>query len=79
MKWSSSVHLLYPDSDQLEPSIDYNTANSTRLTHAYQGFIQDFQFGRGDVVCGLTGMGEYFSQVTPEMVLKALWFHFADK
>ena len=36
-----------------------------------QGFIQDFQFGRGDVVCGLTGMCEYFSQ--------ALWFHFADK
>ena len=31
---------------------------------ATQGFIQDFQFG-GDVVCGLTGMGEYFSQVTP--------------
>ncbi len=31
-----------------------------------QGFIQDFQFGGGDVVCGLTGMGEYtFLQVTP--------------
>ena len=47
-----------------------------------QSFIQDFQFwggGGGDVVCGLTGMGEYFSQVTPRMVLKALWFHFADK
>ncbi len=29
-----------------------------------QGFIQDFQFG--DVVCGLTGIGEYtFLQVTP--------------
>ena len=38
-----------------------------------------FSLGGGDVVCGLTGMGEYFSQVTPEMVLKALWFHFADK
>ena len=43
-----------------------------------QGFIQDFQFGRGDV-CGLTGMGEYFSQVTPRNDAKALWFHFADK
>ena len=35
---------------------------------ATQGFIQDFQFGGGggeDVVRGLTGMGEYFSQVTP--------------
>ncbi len=32
-----------------------------------QGFIQDFQFG-GDVVCGLTGMGESMYtclQVTP--------------
>ena len=28
--------------------------------HSHQGFIQDFQFGGGDVVCGLTGMGEYF-------------------
>ena len=35
---------------------------------ATQGFIQDFQFGGEegeDVVRGLTGMGEYFSQVTP--------------
>ena len=34
---------------------------------ASQGFIQDFQFGGGggNVVLGLTGMGEYFSQVTP--------------
>ncbi len=32
-----------------------------------QGFIQDFQFGGGgDVVCGLTEMGEYtVLQVTP--------------
>ena len=30
-------------------------------------------------MCGLTGMGEYFSQSRPEIVLKALWFHFADK
>ena len=31
-----------------------------------QGFIQDFQFGGGggDVVCGLTGMSEYFSHHT---------------
>ena len=28
---------------------------------ASQGFIQDFQFGGGDDVRGLTGMGEYFS------------------
>ena len=56
--------------------------NITQLiSNTTQGFIQDFQFGGGggDVVCGLTGMGEYFSQVKPEMVLKALWFHFADK
>ena len=84
MKWSLSVHLLYPDSDQLEPSIDYNTANSTRLTHIRVSY-RIFSLGGGggggggDVVCGLTGMGEYFSQVMPEMVLKALWFHFADK
>ena len=47
--------------------------------YAMQGFIQDFQFGGRDVVCGLTGMGEYFPRSCPEMVLKALWFHFADK
>ena len=40
-------------------------------TRQGQGFIQDFQFGGGDVVCGLTGWAE--------RVLKALWFHFADK
>ena len=47
-----------------------------------QGFIQDFQFGRGgDVVCGLTEMGEHFSQVTPRNGAKSImwWFHFADK
>ena len=37
----------------------------------YQGFIQDFQFGEGDV-CGLTGMGEYFSQVTPRNGAKSI-------
>ena len=40
-----------------------------------QGFIQDFQFGGGgggDVVCGLTGMGEYFSQVTPRNGAKSI-------
>ena len=31
-----------------------------------QGFIQ-------------TGMGSTFPRSRPEMVLKALWFHFADK
>ena len=36
-----------------------------------QGFIQDFQFGRGDV-CGLTGMGEYFSQVMPRNGVKSI-------
>ena len=53
----------------------------SELFHLRQsGFHTGFSvWGGGDVVCGLTGMGEYFSQVTPEMVLKALWFHFADK
>ena len=39
------------------------------------GAYRIFSSGGGgeDVVRGLTGMGEYFSQVTP-----ALWFHFAD-
>ena len=48
---------------------------------ATQGFIQDFQFGEGgeDVVRGLTGMGEYLSQVTPRNGANRLWFHFADK
>ena len=44
---------------------------------ATQGFIQDFKFGgRGgggeDVVCGLIGMGEYFSQVTPRNGVKSI-------
>ena len=43
------------------------------LTRTEQGFIQDFQFGGGgDVVCGLTGMGEYFSQVTPRNGAKSI-------
>ena len=44
------------------------------ISHFYhfQGFIQDFQFGEGDVVCGLTGMGEYFSQVTPRNGAKSI-------
>ena len=38
-----------------------------------QGFIQDYQFGGGgDVVCGSTGMGEYFSQVTPRNGAKSI-------
>ena len=37
-----------------------------------QGFIEDFRFGRGDVVWGLTGMGEYFSQVTPRNGAKSI-------
>ena len=41
-------------------------SNGFRIVYATyinstQGFIQDFQFGGGDVVCGLTGMSEYFS------------------
>ena len=32
-----------------------------RLEKEFHGFIQDFQFGGGDVVRGLTGMSEYFS------------------
>ena len=40
---------------------------------ATQGFIQDFQFGGGeDVVRGLTGMGKYFSQVTPRNGVKSI-------
>ena len=42
---------------------------------ATQGFIQDFQFregGGGDVMRGLTGMGEYFSQVTPRNGAKSI-------
>ena len=47
---------------------------------ATQGFIQDFQFdfqfggggGGRDVVCWLTGMGEYFSQVTPRNGAKSI-------
>ena len=43
---------------------------------ATHGFIQDFQFGGGggwgDVVRGLTGMGEYFSQVTPKNGAKSI-------
>ena len=50
-----------------------------QYTHDHQGFIQDFQFVGGDIVCGLTGMGEYFSQVTPRNGAINLWFHFADK
>ena len=46
--------------------------------YIFQGFIQDFQFGGGDVVCGLTGMGEYFSQVTPRNA-KSIVVSFADK
>ena len=44
------------------------------LMGATQGFIQDFQFGGGgeDVVRGLTGMGEYFSQVTPRNGAKSI-------
>ena len=48
------------------------------LMGASQGFIQDFQFagwggwGRGDVVRGLTGMGEYFSQVAPRNGAKCI-------
>ena len=40
--------------------------------YAMQGFIQDFQFGGRDVVCGLTGMGEYFSQVMPRNGAKSI-------
>ena len=39
---------------------------------ATQGFLQDFQFGGEDVVRGLTGMGEYFSQVTPRNGAKSI-------
>ena len=35
--------------------------NILNLKQTNQGFIQDFQFGGGDVVRGLTGMSEYFS------------------
>ena len=44
------------------------------IKYHMQGFIQDFQFGGGggDVVCGLTGMGEYFSQVTPRNGAKSI-------
>ena len=31
-----------------------------------------FSLGGGDVVCGLTGMGEYFSQVTPRNGAKSI-------
>ena len=48
----------------------------TLQSEEQQGFIQDFQFGGGggggDVVCGLTGMGEYFSQVTPKNGAKSI-------
>ena len=55
---------------------------------ATQGFIQDFQFGGGgggkmlvrgggeDVGRGLTGMGEYFSQVTPRNGANSIVFSF---
>ena len=42
---------------------------------ATQGFIQDFQFGGGGgggFVPRLTGMGEYFSQVTPRNGAKSI-------
>ena len=43
---------------------------------ATQSFLQDFQFGGGgggeDVVRGLTGMDEYFSQVTPRNGAKSI-------
>ena len=46
------------------------------LMGASQGFIQDIQFGGGwgggDVVRGLTGMGEYFSQVMPRSGAKSI-------
>ena len=46
-------------------------SQNARAAGGYQGFIQDFQFGGGDV-CGLTGMGEYFSQVTPRNGAKSI-------
>ena len=37
------------------------------------GFHTGFSvWGGGDVVCGLTGMGEYFSQVTPRNGAKSI-------
>ena len=48
----------------MQKSYNKSTNYLIKLGNTGQGFIQDFQFGGGDVVCGLTGMGEYFSQVT---------------
>ena len=47
---------------------------------ATQGFIQDFQFGGGGGRCcaWVNWDGRAFPRSHPEMVLKALWFHFAD-
>ena len=43
------------------------------------GFHTGFSVWGGDVVCGLTGWASTFPRSCPEMVLKALWFHFADQ
>ena len=48
-------------------------------SHCQSGFHTGFSVWGGDVVCGLTGMGEYFSQVTPRNGTKSIVFHFADK
>ena len=47
------------------------SAHLSNTEHKTQGFIQDFQFGGGDV-CGLTGMGEYLSQVTTRNGAKSI-------
>ena len=56
----------------LEFSSKNNREEGRQNNRPIQGFIQDFQFGGGDVVCGLTGMSEYFSQVTPRNGAKSI-------
>ena len=63
----------------MEASLKIRCFDFNKKSYSIQGFIQDFQFGGGDVVCGLTGWASTFPRSRPEMVLKALWFHFADK
>ena len=49
------------------------------LSPLNQGFIQDFQFGGGRCCAWVNWDERVLFPSRPEMVLKALWFHFADK
>ena len=49
------------------------------MLNSTQVFIQDFQFGGGRCCVWVNWDEQSTFPITPRMVLKALWFHFADK